>query len=66
MFGGKVTLKPTDTLETLQTEIKNLWSQRTVVKALGNFLSEHAPSTAVPKAEDNRIKLFWEVMLELR
>ena len=65
-FGGKVTVAPEDTLKEFQDKIKDAWAQRPVVDALGQFITEQSPDAQVPRGKDERSKMFWELLSQLR
>ena len=64
MFDGKISLAEGEGLNELQAKIKGAWSQRSIVDAMGSFLSEHC-SGQIPKTKDERIKLFYDTLLSL-
>ena len=64
MFDGKTSLAEGEGLNELQAKIKGAWSQRSIVDAMGSFLSEHCAGQ-IPKTKDDRIKLFSDTLLSL-
>ena len=65
-FAGKVMLAPEDTIKEFQEKIKDAWTQRSVVDALGQFITEQSPDAQVPRGKDEGTKMFWDLLSQLR
>ena len=62
MFGGRVSVDKLD-FDTFKTQVLAAWQQREVPGAVTTFLQTHASGTAIPKAKEARLQLFWKTLV---
>ena len=48
-----------------QKAIMDKWTVVAVPNGINEFLKEHAPTVAVPKAKSERIRAFWDTVRDM-
>ena len=65
LFGGKIKVDTSTTLDTFTKAVVAKWTQRAVPDTVTKFLEEHATDTTPPKPKTARAEMFWKVVCGL-
>ena len=65
MLGGRIKVQRGD-FEEIKKQILGKWTQRPVVQAIDNFIIEHGNMAKAPKPKDERLQLFWDILVGMQ
>ena len=65
MFGGRIKIVRGD-FEDIKKQILAKWTQRPVVQAVDEFITEYGNMAMAPKSKEERLQLFWDILVGLQ